>query len=112
MLSKFKDSVVVVMTLDTQGKVIAWGSGVLLPSGRIATNCQVVKGGASYRVGCGAQIAGATIFAEDGEKDICLLEVGDIGGKPAQIGKSETLKAGGPVYAVGAKMVIELSVSD
>ena len=32
---KVKDSVVVVKTLDTNGKTISQGSGVLLPSGKI-----------------------------------------------------------------------------
>ena len=36
--NKVKDSIVVVKTLDAQGKVKGQGSGVLLPSGKIATN--------------------------------------------------------------------------
>jgi S1-C subfamily serine protease len=47
---KVKDSVIVVKTLDAQGKVKGQGSGVLLPSGKIATNCHVVEGGSLYRV--------------------------------------------------------------
>ena len=46
-----KDSVVVVKTLDRAGKETGLGSGVLLPSGKIATNCHLVEGGTSYRVG-------------------------------------------------------------
>ena len=50
---KVKDAVVVVKTLDAWGKVKGQGSGVLLSSGRVATNCHVVEGGASYQVGRG-----------------------------------------------------------
>ena len=109
---KVKDSVVVVKTLDAQGKVKGQGSGVLLPSGKIATNCHVVEGGASYQVGRGKQLVGATLYAEDGDKDICLLDAKGITGKPAQLGKAASLKVGDPVYAVGAPKGLELSLSD
>ena len=38
-----KDSVVVIKSLDGKGEEAARGSGVLLPSGKIATNCHVIK---------------------------------------------------------------------
>ena len=47
---KVKDSVVIVKTLNYYNKVTSQGSGVILPSGKIATNCHVVVGGASYLV--------------------------------------------------------------
>ena len=109
---KVKDSIVVVKTLDAQGKVKGQGSGVLLPSGKIATNCHVVEGGASYQVGRGKQLVRATLYAEDGDKDICLLDAKGITGKPAQLGKAASLKVGVPVYAVGAPKGLELSLSD
>jgi Flp pilus assembly protein TadD len=109
---KVKDAVVVVKTLDAQGKVKGQGSGVLLASGRVATNCHVVEGGASYRVGRGKHLVAATLYAEDGDKDICLLDVKGIQGKPAQLGEAARLKVGDPVYAVGAPQGLELSLSD
>lgn len=109
---KVKDSIVVVKTLDAQGKVKGQGSGVLLPSGKIATNCHVVEGGATYQVGRGKQLVHSTLYAEDGDKDICLLAAKGITGKPAQLGKAAALKVGVPVYAVGAPKGLELSFSD
>ena len=109
---KVKDSIVVVQALDAQGKVKGLGSGVLLPSGKIATNCHVVEGGASYQVGRGKELVRATLYAEDGDKDICLLDAKGIKGKPAQLGKAAGLKVGVPVYAVGAPQGLELSLSD
>lgn len=109
---KVKDSIVVVKALDAQGKVKMQGSGVLLPSGKIATNCHVVEGGASYQVGRGKQFVQATLYAGDGDKDICLLDVTGITGEPAQFGKTTNLKVGVPVYAVGAPQGLELSLSD
>jgi len=108
---KVKDTVVVVKTLDAQDKVKTQGSGVLLPSGRIATDCHVVEGGVSYRVGRGKELLSATLYAEDGDKDICLLDAKDIEGKPAELGKAAGLKVGDPVYAVGAPQGLELSLS-
>ena len=109
---KVKDSVIVVKTLDAQGKVKSQGSGVLLPSGKIATNCHVVEGGASYHVGRGKDLVRATLYAEDGDKDICFLDAKGITGKPGQLGKTAGLKVGDTVYAVGAPQGLELSLSD
>ncbi len=109
---KVKDAVVVVKTIDAQGKVKGQGSGVLLSSGRVATNCHVIEGGASYQVGRGKQLVPATLYAEDGDKDICILDAKGITGKPVQLGKAASLKVGVPVYAVGAPRGLELSLSD
>lgn len=109
---KVKDSIVVVKTLDSQGKVKGQGSGVLLPSGKIATNCHVVEGGVSYQVGRGKQLVRATLYAEDGDKDICILDAKGVTGKPAQLGKAASLKVGVPVYTIGAPKGLELSLSD
>jgi tetratricopeptide (TPR) repeat protein len=110
--NKVKDAVVVVKTLDTQGRLKGQGSGVLIAPGRVATNCHVVEGSAAYQVSRGEQSVAATLYAEDREKDICLLDAKGIRGEPAQLGKAATLKVGDPVYAVGAPRGLELSLSD
>ncbi|MBW6504599.1 serine protease [bacterium] len=109
---KVKDSVVVVKILDAKGKVKGQGSGVILPSGKVATNCHVVKEGASYQVGRGKQLVSAILYAEDRDKDICVLDAKGIEGIPAQFGKAANLKVGDIVYAVGAPQGLELSLSD
>jgi tetratricopeptide (TPR) repeat protein len=110
--NKVKDSIVVVRTLDAEGDVKIQGSGVLLPSRKIATNCHLVEGGTSYQVVQSNQLVTATLYAEDGDKDICLLDAKRITGKPAELGKAAGLKVGDPVYAVGAPKGLELSLSD
>ncbi|MDP1537713.1 MAG: tetratricopeptide repeat-containing serine protease family protein, partial [Burkholderiales bacterium] len=107
-----KDSVVVIKTLDAKGKETAFGSGVILPSGKIATNCHVVKDGVSFLAGRGKSLVAATLYAGDEDKDLCLLQADKLGGTPAQIGKAATLKIGEAVYAVGAPKGLELSLSD
>jgi len=62
---KVKDSIIVVKTLDAQGKVKSQGSGMLLPSGKTATNCHVVEGGASYLVGRSKQFVPATLSSKE-----------------------------------------------
>ena len=109
---KVKDAVVVVKSLDAQGRVKAQGSGVILSPGRIATNCHVVEGGASYQAGRGKQLVSAALYGEDGDKDVCLLDAKGIQGKPVQLGRAVGLKVGDPVYAVGAPKGLELSLSD
>lgn len=109
---KVKNSIVIVKTLNYQNKITSQGSGVILPSGKIATNCHVVDGGAAYLVGRGTNLVGATLYAEDKRKDICILDVEHNIGKPVQLGKACNLKVGVPVYAVGAPKGLELSISD
>jgi len=110
---KVKDSVVVVKTFDANGKAIGQGSGVLLPSGKIGTNCHVVKNAASYQVGGGKRFVPATIWGGDEDKDICLLETSmTLTTKPVQLGQAGRLKVGEPVYAVGAPQGLELSFTD
>jgi len=131
---KVKDSIVVVKTIDAESKIMGQGSGVLISTGRVATNCHVIQGGTSYQVIRGKEFASAILYAEDGDKDICILDISDtkgprdliaelaggfpkdgirgITGKPAQLGKAASLKVGVPVYAVGAPQGLELSLSD
>ncbi len=109
---KVKGAIVVVKTFDSKGKQKGQGSGVLISPGKIATNCHVVEGGASYKVCRGKQIIDATLYAEDHDKDICILNAKGITGKPAQLGNATSLNVGVPVYAVGAPQGLELSLSD
>lgn len=109
---KVKDSIVVVKSFDAKGKIQEQGSGVLLASGRVATNCHVVAGGSSYTVVQGTQAVAALFFAGERDKDICLLDVKNFTGKPAQVGTTKSLKVGAKVYAVGAPRGLELSLSD
>jgi S1-C subfamily serine protease len=107
-----KDSVVVIKSLDATGEGEAQGSGVILPSGKIATNCHVLKNGVSFLAGRGKNLVPATFYAGDADKYICLLDAKGISGKPANLGKAGSLKVGEPVYAVGAPKGLELSLSD
>lgn len=109
---RVKDSVVVVKTFNAKGVNTTLGSGVLLPSGKIGTNCHVVKNGATFQVGGGKHFISATLWGGDEDKDICLLEARGLTAKPAQLGQATRLKVGEAVYAVGAPQGLELSLSN
>src|SRR3989344_6567338 len=109
---KVKDSVLVVKVFDAQGNPKSQGSGVMLPTGKVATNCHVVKNGERYQVGRGEKFISATLHAADSDKDLCLLEVNGVTAKPAILGQATTLKIGEAVYAVGSPKGLELSLSD
>ncbi len=106
-----KNSVFVVMSFDNRGQQTAQGSGVLLPDEKVATNCHVLKNGVRFVVGRGAREVTATLLAEDGARDICLLNAPGILGRPAQTGGTAELRVGVPVYAVGAPQGLELTLS-
>jgi cytochrome c-type biogenesis protein CcmH/NrfG len=109
---KVKDTVVVIKSLNAKGEGLGQGSGVILPTGKVATNCHVVKGGARFQAGRDNRFVPATLFAADADKDICLLQADTLTGTPAQLGKAGALKVGEAVYAVGAPQGLELSLSN
>lgn len=128
-------SVVVVEVKDVNrtGKfrLIASGSGVVVPDRSkdeilVATNCHVVDQSPSgaVRIRQGDDVGLGDVEARDAEHDLCLvrgLMIGnpDSNGKgefkeltAAQVGSSQWLEVGDPVYAVGAPQGLELSLSD
>ena len=109
---KVKGSILVVKAQDAQGKHKVQGSGVMLPNGKVVTNCHVLKNGERFQVGRNEQFVPATLYAEDLDKDLCLLEVNGLSAKPVQLGKAVALKVGEAVYAVGSPKGLELSLSD
>lgn len=109
---KAKDSILVVHSLDPQGNVIMQGSGVILPSKQIATNCHILDKGDIIKIGKEGHFVQASIDASDKINDVCLLSSKDFKGKSVILGNSDALKVGEPVYAIGAPRGLELSLSD
>ncbi len=109
---KVKDSVFVVKSFDEQYKPKSQGSAVLLPTGKLATNCHVVNEGMGLEVGKDNQFVPATLYAGNKKMDICLLDAEITIGKPVELGLASNLKVGVPVFAVGAPQGLELTLSD
>lgn len=113
-------------------RLIASGSGVIVPDRAkdeilVATNCHVVDKAPSGVVGIrqGAEYGVGSLDGRDAARDLCLVRAivlpdsipknGDIPFKklPAvQVGSSQWMEVGDPVYAVGAPQGLELSLSD
>lgn len=107
-----KDSVLVIRTLDVRGNPMSQGSGVMLPSGKIATNCHVLENGARFLAGRDKKFVPATLHAEDADKDLCLLDATGLAVKAVRLGKAVGLKVGETVYSVSSPRGLELSLSD
>ena len=103
-------SVVLVYALDSAGEEIAQGSGVVVGENYVATNCHVLEGARSVKVG---QTETDETFAMDAsraradeERDLCLLFVADLSkppaAQPAQMAGARGLEIGVEVFAIGA----------
>lgn len=107
-----KNSIVVVHSLNQDGKAIKQGSGVILSSDFVATNCHVIEDGNSIKISKDGHYMPASLSAGNIEKDICVLSVENIKGKSVVFGKTSQLKVGETIYAIGAPQGLELSLSD
>jgi tetratricopeptide (TPR) repeat protein len=109
---KVKDAIVVVKALDREGQEVSQGSGVVLPSGEVVTNHHVVEKGVTVTVVAKGRSALALIVGQDPDRDLALLFVVGLDASPAQLGRTEGLKVGQRVFAVGAPYGLELSISE
>ncbi|CAH1386293.1 tetratricopeptide repeat protein [Candidatus Nitrotoga sp. M5] len=105
-------SVVVVDIFDAKNKVIGQGSGVVISTGQVITNCHVVKRGKSQRVRQSGSKFSATLQYSDPSRDLCQLNVPDLQAPPAVLGTAKKLKVGQRVYAIGAPEDLELTLSE
>ena len=115
-------SVVVVLALDDNGETAAQGSGVVVGKNEVATNCHVIENAQSVAVRQAADSGGgetyrmdSRILTRDGERDLCLLFVGELSEPPAApvaaMRAAKGLAVGEEVYAIGAPKGLELSLS-
>jgi serine protease Do len=95
----------------------AGGSAVAIDARTLATNAHVVNGATTIRV---SHDAGKTIIPvvqvtrdPDPARDLCLLAVSeDLPGEPVTIAPAESVAVGGRVYAIGAPLGLELSLTE
>jgi serine protease Do len=76
------------------------GSGVVLPNGKIVTNCHVTQRAKRVQF-LGSSGDKASRQASDLSHDLCALSFQGVTRQPASIGSSRSLKVGDTVYAVG-----------
>ncbi len=119
-------SVLVIHALDEEGEYINQGSGVVISSDLVATNCHLFYEGFTS-IGVQKYDApdresddengkmDAEIVATDLKLDVCILSVAELADEPAAIpirlGSANSMSIGEEVYALGAPHGLELSLS-
>jgi len=112
LFEKVSPSVFVVLAQDSQGTPLSQGSGVVIAPERIITSCHVLAKAARLRVERGNVSYGATLEFPDTERDMCQLHVKELRAPPVAIASAGTLRIGQRIYAIGAPVGLELTMSD
>lgn len=112
LFERVKDVVVVIKAYDSIGKIISQGSGVILPTGNIVTNCHVVAKATNLEVEQRQHRTFAKLVAGDVQKDLCILKASLPFGKSAVIGGASNLSVGDRLYALGSPLGLELTLSE
>jgi tetratricopeptide (TPR) repeat protein len=105
-------SVMVVESLDANGKVAAFGSGVVIAPDRVITNRHVIEDGAGFRVEHDGKKWPAKLVRVDPDHDLAELFVAGLGAPVVTVFDSSKLAVGETVYAIGAPEGLELTISE
>lgn len=101
-----------IVAYDVSGRAVGLGSGVVIGTGSVITNCHVATAGGSLTVKVGAEQFSASVEVADEEYDLCRLSVMGLTAPAVVIGSAESLKTGQKVYAIGSPQGLELTISD
>jgi S1-C subfamily serine protease len=104
-------SVARIQTTDASGKSLAQGSGVVIGNTIVVTNCHVVVDAVNISVKVGSDVMPGVIQIADKVYDLCSLRVTGLTATPVTISSSEA-RVGQRVYAIGAPMGLELTLSE
>lgn len=106
------NSIVVVYGKNSRGKAESLGSGVVLSTGEIVTNCHVIEKSVIFSVKHGNREYPAALKHADHDRDVCSLSVADLDAPAATLGGTKSLKVGQKVFAIGAPNGLELTLSE
>jgi hypothetical protein len=98
---KVAGSVVRVIAKIPDSNSTSFGSGVILPDGRIATNCHVIPGPGKVVVMEGAAAVEGQRGPGDLAADLCVLNPAALTGPRARTDASQALQVGDEVVAIG-----------
>lgn len=92
---------VIRVVADVPGAKTSFGSGVVLPGGRVATNCHVIPDVRRVAVMDAGARTEAMRNLGDAAADLCVLETGALTAPAVQLGSASSLKVGDEVVAIG-----------
>jgi serine protease Do len=98
-------------TLVVRSGSNAMGSGVAMNHNLIVTNAHVVDAGELTVESWEGQTVRARVLRLHRERDLALLEADGLDASPAQLGDSDTIRPGMPVFAVGNPLGFSGAVS-
>jgi serine protease Do len=99
-LTGLSSSVVKIEAVDIDGR--AWvGTGVAIAPEHVVTSCHVTSRGESITVQSRGLRRTVASQLPDTNHDLCLLEVPGLPAQPVQLGSSQSLDVGTPVWAFG-----------
>jgi len=113
LFERHSKSVAVVLGFKS-GKQVIQGSGVVIQPQRVITNCHVVRDADTVRLWQAARTydAGIEFGDTDPTRDLCQLFVPGLEAPAVPLGDSKKLKVGRRVFALGAPLGLDLTLSE
>lgn len=105
-------SVARIRVTDTLGQPVSQGSGVVVDSSYVITNCHVTQAGDKISVKIGNEEYPAAVAMADEVLDLCRLAVSGLTAPAVSVGSVESVRTGQRVYAIGAPHGLELTISE
>lgn len=117
LFAQVSPSVWMVQAFHDSASAASLGSAVAIGSRTLVTACHVLRGATSVKVthDQGKAEAPVALVTHDPDhaRDLCLLTVDeDLPAKPAPIAPASSVAVGEPVYAIGAPLGLELSLTE
>ena len=110
--AKVAPSIWLVRTFDKDGLPIATGSAVVIAPETLVTNCHVLRKAKTFRVQHEGVAVAGTLDMWDPARDICQIKAAGLTGPAVELGDSDKVVVGQPVYTLGAPRGLELTLSN
>lgn len=105
-------SIVVVTATNEKGQAVAYGSGVVLETRLVATNCHVLKGSNRANVQWRGKVYEGAFAAGESRQDTCLLYVGELEAPAVKTRDTNGVRIGERIYAIGNPQGLELTLTE
>ncbi|MFT3962738.1 S1C family serine protease [Propionivibrio sp.] len=109
---KVSPSVWVVLVYDGAGAMIGSASAVVIAPEELVTNCHVLRKTKSINVKRDNTLHSARLAHADVERDLCILRARGLNAPPVTVAPLDSVRVGQRVYAIGAPLGYELTLSD